>query len=280
MSIVNVKLKQREKNKYRKMVSTDEVIYPNVGDIINSCSQYAPGAVLEDGEWFYIDNAKSQAYAASLLGHDFESVDFDSLERKDFLKIDFLFVYSEKNVFFQNISRARLVAKKSILCLGEDFEYKSNQQEIVINDLPDAIYVSTEDRLYFRRLETITSIFKGIDQLYREATNEEVDTFLKSDFISLQNDYGVSSVKTANRKRIALAKKTLEELSPTDQKRIFDYIGEYCPDLKTDKESFEVGTEDEMKMLLFGIEQRFYTTPVGGEKRLANSVIPLKARAS
>lgn len=280
MSIVNVKLKQREKNKYRKMVSTDEVIYPNVGDIINSCSQYAPGAVLEDGEWFYIDNAKSQAYAASLLGHDFESVDFDSLERKDFLKIDFLFVYSEKNVFFQNISRARLVAKKSILCLGEDFEYKSNQQEIVINDLPDAIYVSTEDRLYFRRLEAITSIFKGIDQLYREATNEEVDTFLKSDFISLQNDYGVSSVKTANRKRIALAKKTLEELSPTDQKRIFDYIGEYCPDLKTDKESFEVGTEDEMKMLLFGIEQRFYTTPVGGEKRLANSVIPLKARAS
>lgn len=280
MSIVNVKLKQREKNKYRKMVSTDEVIYPNVGDIINSCSQYAPGAVLEDGEWFYIDNAKSQAYAASLLGHDFESVDFDSLERKDFFKIDFLFVYSEKNVFFQNISRARLVAKKSILCLGEDFEYKSNQQEIVINDLPDAIYVSTEDRLYFRRLEAITSIFKGIDQLYREATNEEVDTFLKSDFISLHKDYGVSSVKTANRKRIALAKKTLEELSPTDQKRIFDYIGEYCPDLKTDKESFEVGTEDEMKMLLFGIEQRFYTTPVGGEKRLANSVIPLKARAS
>ena len=32
-----------------------------------------------------------------------------------------------------------------------------------------------------------------------------------------------------------------------------------------------------MKKLLFGIEQRFYTTPVGGEKRIANSVIPLNA---
>ena len=280
MSIVNVKLKQREKNKYRKMVSTDEMIYPSVTDIVNSCSQYAPGAVLEDGEWFYIDNARSQTYAVSLLDHDFESVDFDSLERKEFSKIDFLFVYSDKNIFFQNISKTRLVAKKSIMCLGENYEYKSNQQEIVINDLPDAIYVSSEDRLYFRRLEAVTSIFKGIDQLYREATNEEVDAFLKSDFISLQNEYGVSSVKTANRKRIALAKKTLEELSPTDQKRIFDYIGEYCPDLKTDRESFEVGTEDEMKLLLFGIEQRFYTTPVGGEKRLANSVIPLQVKAS
>jgi hypothetical protein len=38
--------------------------------------------------------------------------------------------------------------------------------------------------------------------------------------------------------------------------------------------SFEVGTEDELKMLLYGIEQRFYTTIVGGEKRIANSVVP------
>ena len=33
----------------------------------------------------------------------------------------------------------------------------------------------------------------------------------------------------------------------------------------------------DMKKLLFGIEQRFYTTPVGGEKRIANSVILLNA---
>lgn len=280
MSIVNVKLRQREKNKYRRLVSTNEMIYRDLTDIINTCSQYAPGAVLEDGEWFYIENAKSQAYASGMFECDFESVDFDSLERKEFDKIDFLFVYSEKNIFFQNISKARLIAKKSVVCLGENYEYKSNQQEIIINDLPDAIYVSSEDRLYFKKLESITSIFKGIDQLYREATNEEVDSFLKNDFISLQNDYCVSNVKTANRKRIALARKTLEQLSDVDQKKIFDYIGEYCPDLKTDKESFEVGNEEEMKMLLFGIEQRFYTTPVGGEKRLANSVIPLQVKAS
>lgn len=279
MGIVNVKLRQRERNKYRKLVSTDEKIYDDITVIKNSCSQYAPGAVLEDGEWFYIENAKNQPYASGVLERDFESVDFDSLERKEFDKIDFLFVYSENNAFFQNISKARLIAKKSVVCFGENFEYKSNQQEIVINDLPDAIYVLSEDRLYFRRLESITSIFKGIDQLYREATDEEVNSFLHNDFISLQNGYGVSNVKTANRKRIALAKKTLDELSDADRRRIFAYIGEYCPDLKTDKDAFEIGTEDEMKMLLFGIEQRFYTTPVGGEKRLANSVIPLQASA-
>ena len=275
MSIVNVKLRQKEKNKYRKMVSTDEAIYNDVSDIIHTSSPYTAGATLEEGEWFYIDDAVNQPYASTVLKHSYESVDFDSLDSKDFKKIDYLFAYSGKNIFFQNVSKSRLVTKKSIVSFGEKYEYKSNQQEIVINDLPDAIYVDSENRLYFRRLESITSIFKGIDQLYREATDEEVEAFLKNDFILLQDNYSTSNVKTANRKRIALAKKTLDALSKPDRKRIFSYIGEYCPSLKTEKDAFKVGTEDEMKMLLFGIEQRFYTTPVGGEKRLANSVVPI-----
>lgn len=279
MSIVNVKLRQREKNKYRKMVSTNETIYEGVSTIINSSVVYTAGATLEEGEWFYVDNAKSQPYASDVLGHNFQSVDFDSLERKDFKQIDFMFTILGDDVFFQNVSKARLISKKSIVCFGEDYKYKSDQQEIVVNDIPDAIFVSAENRLYFKRLESITSIFKGIDQLYREATDEEVTAFLENDFISLQNDYSVANVKTANRKRIALAKKTLDSLSKDDRKRIFAYIGEYCPDLKTDQDAFEVGSEDEMKLLLFGIEQRFYTTPIGGEKRLANSVIPLPTNA-
>lgn len=279
MSIVNVKLRQREKNKYRKMVSTDETIYGSVSTIINSSVLYSAGTALEEGEWFYVENAKSQPYTSGILDHNFASVDFDSLERKDFGKIDFLFINSGEDIFFQNVSKSRLISKRSIVCFGENYEYKNNQQEIVVNDIPDAIFVADENRLYFRRLEAITSIFKGIDQLYREATDEEVSAFLENEFISLQGDYSATNVKTANRKRIALAKKTLDSLSKGDREKIFTYIGEYCPDLKTDKNAFEVGSEDEMKLLLFGIEQRFYTTPVGGEKRLANSVIPLNANA-
>lgn len=275
MSIINVKLRQRENNKYRKILSTDEIIYNDVYDIIHSSCPYTAGATLEDGEWFYIDDVTNKPYASRILNHNYESVDFDSLDKKDFKQIDYLFVYNNRNIFFQNITKSRLITKKSIFSSGENYKYNNNQQEIIINDLPDAIYISTENRLYFRKLESITSIFKGIEQLYREATDDEVDTFLKSDFISLQNNYSVSNVKTANRKRIALAKKTLEGLSESDQRQIFSYIGEYCPNLQTDRATFKVGTEDEMKMLLFGIEQRFYTTPVGGEKRLANSVVTI-----
>lgn len=104
---------------------------------------------------------------------------------------------------------------------GEGFTYKTDCAEIVIRDLPDAIYDKTTDTLYFRRLESITSIFRGIDMLYREATQEETDSFLANDFISLKDDYSGSKVKTANRKRIALAAKTLSELDEPDRKNIF-----------------------------------------------------------
>lgn len=58
--------------------------------------------------------------------------------------------------------------------------------------------------------------------LYREATQEETDSFLANDFITLKNDYSSSKVKTANRKRIALAAKTLSELNESDRKNIFE----------------------------------------------------------
>ena len=70
-----------------------------------------------------------------------------------------------------------------------------------------------------------------------------------------------------------MAVKTLSELSPKEQSNIFSYIGDYCPDLKTEDNTFAVSNEEELKMVLFSIEQRFYTTPVGGKKSIAYSVL-------
>lgn len=275
MSAINVKLKQRTSgSKYRKLVSTDDVIYPRVSQI-TSFSPYTPGAVLEDEEWFYVDHARTQAYTAGLLNSDYETVDFDSLTRSDFGRIDFIFVYERGRICFQKVSKTKLVAKKSVLCFGEIFQYERERQELIINDMPDAFYSPSEDRLCFRRLESVTGIFKGIDSLYREATDEEVYNFLNCNFISLHLGYDVPNVKTPNRKRIALAKATLDRLSDADRSLIFSYVEEYCPSLSRVDGAFKIGGEEDLKLLLYGIEQRFYTTPVGGEKRLANSVIPL-----
>ena len=263
-------------NKCRKMLSTNEKIFSEKSELIVTSHPYTPGGLLEDGEWFEVANASQQFYAGDIISKDIETVDFDSLARADFSKIDFLFAINESTIYFQNVSKSKLVSKKKIGSFGEGFQYQSNCEEIIINDYPDAVYCKNTDILYFKKLEPIVGIFKGIDELYREATDGETEEFLQNDFVVLRNEYDASKVKTANRKRIALAMKTLSALNTEEKRNIFQYIGEYCPDLRTENNAFLVGSEDELKMVLFGIEQRFYTTPVGDEKRIANSVIPMK----
>lgn len=222
MNLIFAKLRLRGNvNKYRKMLSTDEGVYPDFTDMVTAVTPYSSGALPEPGEWFRLSNISQADYALNILNADFNTLDFDSLSRTEFLQIDFLFVVRDNTLLFQNVTRAKLASKKHIWDFGEGYQFRSECNEIVINNLPDAIYCRENDSLYFRRLESITSIFKGIDQIYREATDEETSQFLQSNFIQLGEAYTTENVKTANRKKIALASKTISALAPQDRENIF-----------------------------------------------------------
>ena len=64
-----------------------------------------------------------------------------------------------------------------------------NDPIIVIKSYPDAIYDKSSDSLYFKKLQSITSIFIGITDLYKEATQEDTEEFLNKDFISLKSRF-------------------------------------------------------------------------------------------
>lgn len=277
MDYICAKLNPKSRNDYRKILSSDKLVFPQFDLTSISVSPYQPGTVLEEDALFSISNAKSQAFAVDMMQESYKSQDFDVIKRSELSRMDYLFVLRENSsfIFFQNIPRTKLVAKKRIYLMGESFVYRDDWEEITIRDTPDAVYDSATDTLYFQKLESVTGIFAGIDQLYKEATQEETEAFLGEDFISLKDGFSAEKVKTANRKRIALAAETLKKLNLDQRKRMADYIGEYCPDLKTEDSKFEIGSEQNLKMLLYGIEQRFYTTLIGDEKRLANSVISL-----
>lgn len=279
MNQVYVKIRLRGKaNKYRKLLSTDENLYCLPDELIESSCPYTPGATLETGEWFKISDFSEKDFSIEITQKDYETVDYDSLQKAEYSQVDYLFAKIDDNLFFQNISKSKLVKKKGILGFGEGYRYERETAVLFINEYPDAIYIPTEDALYFQRLEPIASIFGGISELYREATEHEVEEFLQNDFIDLTDGFESSKVKVANRKRIAMAMDTLSKMHDDDKKQIFAYICDYCPDIVTPEQKFKVGSEENLKMVLFGIEQRFYTTLVGGEKRIANSVVPLQAQ--
>jgi curved DNA-binding protein CbpA len=77
-----------------------------------------------------------------------------------------------------------------------------------------------------------------------------------------------------NRKRIALVSEVLEKLSDDEKQAIYDYTNQYGRVMYFDGK-FKIETDEDLKFVLWGIEQRFYTTPITGEKRVANSVISI-----
>ncbi|QIL90347.1 ATP F0F1 synthase synthase [Microbulbifer sp. SH-1] len=276
MDQVLARVKGKRKKQHFKLIS-DEALFDAVAIDLNSCVAYNPDHNLDEDSWFKIDQFSQQAFCIDLLKKDFDSKDFDDLTKDQFSQIAYLFSVQGDDFYFQKIT-PRLFIKRKTLVFGEAAQLEESENRLVVNPTPDAVYFKKSDTLIFRNLATISSIFKGIDELYKEATNDEVGQFLDESFIELANDYDIGKVSKPNRKRIALAMATLASMSDDEKSNMLGYVNDYCHEkLKFDGQNkkFEISTDDELKFLLYGIEQRFYTTPFGREKRIANSVQPL-----
>lgn len=266
------KVKGRKKPYFYKLISDKTVYEVNTSNL--HLVDYDPDHNLDEDSWFKIDEFNEKDYCLSIFKKEFVSAEYNEISTEKFLKIAYLCAIQDGNYFIQKVTPS-LFATRKTLSFGEKVKLEEDKQRLFINKEPDAIYIKNKNILVFKNLATISSIFKGIDELYKEATKEEVSSFLEESFIELKNDYGVNSVSKPNRKRVALAMTTLNAMSVSDRTQIFSYIQGYCDEkLNFDENNskFEITSDEELKYLLYGIEQRFYTTILGGEKRLANSI--------
>ena len=275
MDHVFARVKRLRKNPIFKIIS-DHTLYENINVDLDGCVAYIPDHNLDEDCWFKIENFSAHEFCLDFLKMDFISADYDELPRAKFADMAYLFSIQGEDFYFQKVQSSQFIHLKFI-CLGEVVEIEESQRRLVIKQLPDAIYFKRNDVLVFRDLAGISSIFSGIDVLYREATDQEVGLFLAKPFI---NAAGLSSEKVSkpNRKRIALAMATLEKMDDAAKDLLFEYIHEYCEGkLAFDQASkkFTISKDEELKQLVYGIEQRFYTTHVSKERRLANSVLAI-----
>ena len=273
MNFVLGKIKSLRKKPFRKIIS-DYALFENIELSHAAKISYNPDHNLDEECWFKIEQFSKKDFCIDLLKTPIDSKDHSELAKNEFEKIAYIASIQDLDVYFQKLSPSLFIKRKTIT-FGEVAQVEEGSTRIIVNKQPDAIYLSASDTLVFKNLAVISSIFKGIDTLYREATDEEVAEFLKSKFITLSPEYNSEKVSIPNRKRISLALETLEKISLDDRKNLHLYIDEYCKDkVSFDKklERFEITTDDDLKLLLYGIEQRFYTTLFGSEKRIANSI--------
>lgn len=277
MDYLIAKIKKEKENPYEKLWSGGKEVYTMPLDLDGSIP-YEAGRVLDDDEWFKIENFTEQEFCIDILKSEFRTTDYPEANKSKTSTIEFICDYRDNVYFFQRILKTSLLVQKR-LTLGDNISLDSGEKSIVINDVPDAIFVEESNILYFKKLQRISAIFNGIEELYKEATNEETESFVENDFVQLGNGYRVDKIKTMNRKRIAMAMDTLKSFNQKQRKEVLDYTHKYYPHLKYQSKEgvFTVDNEDEMKYLLWGIEQRYYTTPITKENRVANSVSKLEA---
>ena len=262
---------------YQKMLSSlPESMFSdiNLKDLESNCIDYSPTASADDFEWLVIRNFAKRPYALEIIKSEKTSVDYNSLDANDITKVDFIAEINDTYIAFQKIRKSSFLKKKFIK-LGDNFEYKREEELLQLNKFPDAIYDKQLDNLYFKNLFNISHIFPNITDVYRIATENEVKDFLENKIFHLENDFTVQDVKIPNRKKIAVVTDKLRTLSEKDRSSLFEYIGEYCPDIKMDAKAFNIQNENDLRNILYGLEEKFYTTNISKEKRVANSTIKL-----
>ena len=230
-----------------------------------------PSYLLEENEWFRISEFTQQDFCLDFLNQEFHSAEYQTMERNQFNKIKYVVSYQNGNFYFQKITPSQFIRKK-IMSFNEHANIIENENYLTILEIPDAVYFSQQNTLIFKRLSSISSIFRGIDELFREATDEEVSEFLQLDIVQCNEEFTVSA---NSRKRITRALEILDSFNDEQKIQLIEYIREYPEttlEFSEESQSFIVPDDNQLKNLLNGIEQKFYTAPIGRERRLANSV--------
>ena len=252
MDFVLAKIKKS--GEYKKLLS-NKVLFdvPDLSDV----EEYQTDRKLDDGQLYVLKEFSKKSYFPQNIPSSSASIDTFESKIDD---IDYLISVTDKLYLFQNVTKSQVITKK-ILSFGDEISLKEKPNQLIVKNTPDAIYNSENDELYFKDLINIKTMFNGIDELYKAATDEETKQFLSNSFINLKNDFSFDKVKTANRQRIAIATEELNRLGDKTGD-LFVYINDYMPDLNFKDGKFDVGDEKDLKNLLYGIEQRFFTTPL------------------
>ena len=281
MDFLFAKVKEKGAGIYK--VLTDATIFDGIPDFTDARA-YDDEYKLRDGEWFVLSNFSGKDYCPDLFKAQFESTSYTILEKSRYGEIKYIVSLQgdDDNRMFmvQNVTPSLLLTKQRYILFGpmeantgmnEQARIMNSENILVLKNTPDCYYVKREDKLYFKNLSSITSVFKGINELYKEATDEEVQALFDLDMVNIDESFTKDKVKTANRRRIKEALSRYNNFSEEEKQHIPIYVSRYCPDLYVDGK-FQIKSEKDLKELLDVINQRYYTTEIDQEKRVANSV--------
>ena len=260
--------KIKDKELYNVTSDTkDDLIDFNIGEEQRNYSPKTLG--LESNECFKIENFSGEDFYPNFLKQGFAAAQF-SQWNKNQKNIDYIVNTNGEQYYFQKFTKSQILKNHWISISGEP-KIKTDKI-ITIYPYANAFYQRESDILYFNKLDNLKKIFPGIESLYREATESEVNAFLNNDSFNIDS-YNKDKMGILNRKKIALVQDKLKQLK--DIKKFYAGLKNYYTRISFKNEKIIIKTEGDLKNILCHLDEKFYTTENSKEKRLANSIISI-----
>ena len=264
---------------YRKLENSDdisELVAPEI-DPENS-REFDPEIKLEHEEWFYIEIDDEHMSMVKEYGDKFSStVSLNDVTEEEFSKIDLIFRKVENDgLVFQKITKSKRMVDKSIL----KWRYRRAERTIIEKGIElkseNDAYFDGIDKLYFKNFRTIRSLFKGIDDYYRIASQAEVDELKRIDLVSF-SDF---EIKSNNLKMVAILKDDEIDLSKTSIISTLLTSYEQYPeqDFKVSEGKFIIDTNKRLTSFLKLALGRLYTNPITSHQMEASSARRLRKK--
>ena len=259
------------KSGYQNILSQENEIIDQIDTDNINVIDFDPNYKLEGDEWFCIKDFSKKDFFIDLCKEDFSTANLGQIANNEYDEIQCIVIFQDGQRHFQRITSSRFVNRKTILDYSGEPKIVEDRKQLEVKLESDAIFITATDTLYFRQIAKIKTIFPGIEELAREATQAEVDKFLNHGSIALKEEYNAHSVGSLNRKRIADIRNKYLSLSPEKQQELVDYAKDK-PGINFENGTFKIGSETDLKNLLYAMDQRYYRADIYEENRIANSV--------
>lgn len=172
-----------------------------------------PWYTLEDEEWFYIeltDTDKKEEMLGGYIKVSRSMASINQIRSDSYSEVDCVFGVDGYDILFTKITPSFIIKNKFVIEIGP-FKSSGKQAQIKrqvagIEFDPskiDAFYKGDENKLYFRSFRTINSLFPGISEYYRSASEDEVERFLKLDIFEVDESITLNKINSSIVKRIA-----------------------------------------------------------------------------
>ena len=258
---------------YRKLENTDdisELVAPEIAP--ENSREFDPEIKLEHEEWFYIEIDDAHISMVKEYEDKFlNTAGLNDVNEEEFSKIDLIFRKVENDgLVFQKITKSRRMVDKSIL----KWRYRRAERTIIEKGIElkseNDAYFDGNDKLYFKNFRTIRSLFKGIDDYYRIASQAEVDEFKEFNLVSFVSDF---KIKTNNLKMLAVLKDYEIDLDDIAVKSTLLRSYSQYPNQEfelDDNQNFIIDSNRKLTCLLKLALGRLYTNPITHHKMEAN----------